>query len=736
VQVFTGDGNSGTPAPWVAGPIWIAFGLVLLTLAVVGTASYRSTNQLASSSAWVAHTQTVILGLEGLRDVIDGAESAERGYILRGDRTLLEMVATARPSAARIMKSQGELTADNPAQQRRLLELEPLIEARISLLENATAIRTRLGRDAATVFIEEHNGPALMKVIHARVETMIDVEDELLKQRGLAEREGAQFTLRVLGVGALAALFFVALAAVYIQRTIARLRQATELAQQRTDELARSESALRAQSAFQKSVFEAAPNVIVMINRLGLIEMVNVQAEAVFGYSREEMVGKPVEMLLPERFRRNHPNLRNSFFEAPTSRPMGAGRDLYGLKKDGSEFPVEIGLNPIETDKGPMVLSAIVDISARKRAQRTDALLAALIDATQYAIMTMRADRTVLTWNPGAEKLYGYSAEEMIGRNAAILNQPGTEPEEGNLLMSRLVGGGGTEQFEISLRRKDGTVIEVAAAMSPIRDARGEVFAISSISYDITDRKRAQQQLLARTEELTRSNAELEQFAYVASHDLQEPLRMVASYVQLIQQRYTGRLDSDADEFINFAVDGATRMKQLINDLLLYSRAGRAAKSVPVEMAGVVDRVMDILQLAIEDAHANVTHDGLPQVMGDEGGLYEVMQNLISNALKFRAERPPEVHIGCERRGGDWLFSVRDNGIGIAAEYGERIFAMFQRLHGREEYAGTGIGLAISKRVVERHRGKIWMESAPGDGSTFFFTLPAALEEQTSESSS
>jgi CHASE3 domain sensor protein len=265
--VFKGGGNSGTPAPWVAGPIWIAFSLVLLTLAVVGTASYRSTNQLASSSAWVAHTHTVILGLEGLRDVIDGAESAERGYILRGDRTMLEAEATARTSAARIMKSQGQLTADNPAQQRRLLELGPLVEARISLLEKGTAIRTQLGRDAATDFSKGHDGPALMTAIHARVETMIEAEDQLLKQRGLAERRGAQFTLRVLGIGALAELCFVALAAVYIQRTIARLRQATELAQQRTNELARSESALRAQSALQKSVFEAMGEGVIVAHR-------------------------------------------------------------------------------------------------------------------------------------------------------------------------------------------------------------------------------------------------------------------------------------------------------------------------------------------------------------------------------------------------------------------------------------------------------------------------------------
>jgi light-regulated signal transduction histidine kinase (bacteriophytochrome) len=220
----------------------------------------------------------------------------------------------------------------------------------------------------------------------------------------------------------------------------------------------------------------------------------------------------------------------------------------------------------------------------------------------------------------------------------------------------------------------------------------------------------------------------LEQFAYVASHDLQEPLRMVASYLQLIEQRYKGKLDADADDFINFAVDGAVRMKQLINDLLLFSRAGRNGNSAAVNLTEVVVQALDVMQLAIEDVHAVVTYDPMPTVMGRESRLGEVIQNLIGNALKFRSERQPEVHIGCERRGDEWMFSVRDNGIGMAPEFHERIFAMFQRLHGREEFSGTGIGLAICKRVIEHHGGRIWVESKPAEGSTFFFTLPSAME--------
>ena len=249
--------------------------------------------------------------------------------------------------------------------------------------------------------------------------------------------------------------------------------------------------------------------------------------------------------------------------------------------------------------------------------------------------------------------------------------------------------------------------------------------ANQGLQVEITDRKRVQAELAQQAQELARSNDELEQFAYVASHDLQEPLRMVASYTQLLAKRYRGKLDSDADEFIAYAVDGATRMQALINDLLAFSRIGRSGRRrEPTDCSGVLGRVLTDLKVVIEESGAVVTHGTLPEVMGDATQLQQVFQNLISNAIKFRGQEPPRIHVSCERSGDDWLFSVRDNGIGIDPQYADQIFVIFRRLHSKAEYPGTGIGLAICRRVVERHGGRIWLESEPGKGSTFFFTLP------------
>jgi light-regulated signal transduction histidine kinase (bacteriophytochrome) len=282
----------------------------------------------------------------------------------------------------------------------------------------------------------------------------------------------------------------------------------------------------------------------------------------------------------------------------------------------------------------------------------------------------------------------------------------------------------GSHVGELLHRCRDGKTVHAQMSVNVVRDATGAPVASVATMADITALRRAEQDLGRRTQELERSNRELEQFAYVASHDLQEPLRMVSSYTQLLAKRYHDRLDSDANEFIAYAVGGANRMQRLINDLLAYSRVntqGRVPK--PVDSHVALGHALANLAAAIEEHQAMVSNDDLPVVNADETQLVQVFQNLIGNALKFRSNETPRVHISAERRPGEWLFSVRDNGIGIAPEFHPRLFQIFQRLHGKD-VPGTGIGLAQCKRIVERHGGIIWVESEEGQGATFRFTLP------------
>ena len=278
--------------------------------------------------------------------------------------------------------------------------------------------------------------------------------------------------------------------------------------------------------------------------------------------------------------------------------------------------------------------------------------------------------------------------------------------------------------FEVERVSPDGVSVWLSLCGEPVFED-GKFRGYRGVGTDITDRKRAQAVLRAAYDELTRSNSELQQFAYVASHDLQEPLRMIGSYTQLLERRYGDKLDADAREFMSFIVEGATRMKQLIEDLLAYSRVGTRGKELrPVQAQGALDRALVNLRASIESSGAQITHDLLPEVSADETQLTQLFQNLIGNAIKFRKkDEPPRVHVALRDAGDEWRFSVSDKGIGIEPQYFERIFMVFQRLHTRDEYPGTGIGLAICKKVVDRHRGRIWVESAYGEGSTFHFTL-------------
>lgn len=469
-----------------------------------------------------------------------------------------------------------------------------------------------------------------------------------------------------------------------------------------------------------RAVIDAVPTGAVMIDAEGIIVLVNAETERLFGYPRTELLGKPIETLVPARFRGHHPGHRTGFFASPKARLMGAGRDLFGLRKDGTEIPVEIGLNPMKTDDGAFVIASVVDITARRAAE---ARFRVAVEASPNGmVMVDRAGKIVLV-NREIERLFGYGRDELLGQGIEVLvprairqQHPGLRDGFFEKPQSRSMGAG----RDLHGRRKDGVEIPVEIGLNPIKTDEG-LFVLASV-VDISARKRAE-------EELRRSNEELERFAYVASHDLQEPLRTVSSYVQLLERRYREQLGGDAAEFIDFAVQGAQRMQRLIDDLLSFSRVGtRGGELVPTNTSAVLDASLESLRASVQEAGATVDRERMPMVLADASQLEHLFTNLIGNAIKFRGTKPPSIRIGARRDGTRCEFIVRDNGIGIDSKYFERIFVIFQRLHGREEFPGTGIGLAICKKIVERHGGKIWVESAPGQGATFHFTLPAVAE--------
>lgn len=352
-----------------------------------------------------------------------------------------------------------------------------------------------------------------------------------------------------------------------------------------------------------RQLLESAPDAIIIVDGDGRIVLVNNMTERLFGYPRTELIGQPVELLMPERFRSNHGDHRQAYYAEPRLRPMGVGLELFALRKDGTEVPVEISLSPMETGKGLLVTTVIRDVTERTH-------------------------------------------------------------------------------YEAALRQQ--------------------------------------------ARELARSNAELEQFAYVASHDLQEPLRMVGSFAQLLARRYHDQLDDQGRVFIDYLVDGATRMQELINDLLDYSRVGsRQAELAPVDLNEVAARVTRSLTTTIEERRAQVTWEPLPMVNAVGSEMEQLFQNLVGNGIKFNKSSTPTVRVSVGETDEGYTFCIADNGIGIDSQYAQRIFVIFQRLHGKAEYQGTGIGLAICKKIVDHHGGRIWVESGNGTGARFYFTLPA-----------
>jgi PAS domain S-box-containing protein len=480
-----------------------------------------------------------------------------------------------------------------------------------------------------------------------------------------------------------------------------------------------------------RGLLEAAPDAMVVVNHSGEIVLLNLQAEKQFGYRRDELLGQQVKNIIPEGFaERLIADGTRSAAEA-LAQQIGTGIELQGRRKDGSDFPIELMLSPLQGPDGILVTAAIRNISVRKAAEerlsQMEVRYRGLLEAAPDAMVVINQSSEIVLLNLQAEKQFGYHRDELVGQQveniiphgfAERLIADGTRSAAEAL--AQQIGTG----MELQGRRKDGSDFPVELMLSPLQSPVG--ILVTAAIRDISVRRSAEEHLVKTVGDLKRSNDELKHFAYVASHDLQEPLRMVASYTQLLAKRYRGSLDSDADEFIAYAVDGCNRMQQMIRDLLVYSSAGTSEigfRVISSELA--LDAALVNLRASIEESSAIITRDSLPPVTTDDRQLSQIFQNLIGNAIKYRGVEVPRIHISVTGEGArERIFSVRDNGMGIDPQYFDRIFVLFQRLHGREEFAGTGIGLAICKKILERLGGRIWVESQPQKGSTFHFALP------------
>ncbi|MGZ7107378.1 MAG: ATP-binding protein, partial [Methanobacterium sp.] len=443
-----------------------------------------------------------------------------------------------------------------------------------------------------------------------------------------------------------------------------------------------------------------------------------------------------------ERLTRTCNRCNTQGYESVALIPLNAGKKL-GLiqlndKKEGMFSPHKIAL--WERLAGYLAIALQKFIAERDLKEAKDNLefkiqertaelryQANLLENVNDAIIATDTEFNITSWNSAAKRMYGWSVEEVIGRNSKEILQtqfPGKNRSE----MIESIAKKDSYRGEAVQKHRDGSLIPVESVIMVLKDEFGINNGWVAVNRDISQRKRSEKELNIVLKDLRRSNEELEQFAYVASHDLQEPLRTIASFTQLLDRRYKDKLDSDANEFMDYMVEASVRMKTQIEGLLEYSRVStKGEKFEVVDLNDILDITVQSLYTSIKESNADIVHDKLPNVMGDAGQLQRVFQNIISNAIKFRkTEEPLKINISvCLNKEKDkFVFSVRDNGIGIEEQYLKRIFTIFQRLHTRDVYEGTGIGLSIVKRIVERHGGHIWVESEFGKGSIFYFMLP------------
>ena len=525
------------------------------------------------------------------------------------------------------------------------------------------------------------------------------------------------------------------------RQIVERDRAYAELSIQKSTvvEVRRAEQALRDNQAQISAIVQSAMDAIITLNSDHRIVLFNATAERMFGRSACDAVGQSIERFIPQRFRAAHAGHIQYFAETgETNRSMGTVGALWALRESGEEFPIEASISQVSVGGQKLLTVILRDITERRRAEERNARLAAIVDSSDDAIISKTVDGTITAWNRGAQKLFGYSSSEAIGKSMRML-LPRERANEESEILARIRHGERVDHFETVRVRRDGKKIHISATISPILDRSGAIVGASKIARDITERKASEreirrlndeleQRVIERTAQLEAAKNELEAFTYSVSHDLRAPLRHIAGFCGILMEDCAPQLDAEAQRHLKRIQEGTRRMGVLVDELLSLARVGRQALTCqPTLLNTLVQDVIVLLNSETEGRRVEWRIAELPQIDCDATLVRQVFQNLISNALKYSRTRAPAViEVGHLPGNGQPTIFVRDNGVGFNMKYADKLFGVFQRLHRAEDFEGTGVGLATVQRIVQKHGGRAWGEAELDKGATFYFTLGSA----------